>query len=119
VFVSTHREAHLRGCIGRIEAKSPLYETTAECTVSAAVSDHRFSRVMIEELESLSFEISVLSVLEKGLTPEQLEVGRHGLLIEKYGKRGLLLPQVAAQCGWDRSEFLSQTCVKAGLPPEA
>ena len=119
VFVSIHREAQLRGCIGRIEAESPLYQTTAECAVSAAVFDPRFAPVMIEELASLSFEISVLSVLEKVVSFDQLEVGRHGLLVEKDGKRGLLLPQVAVQCGWDRSEFLSQTCEKAGLPPEA
>ena len=119
VFVSIHREAQLRGCIGRIESKSPLYETTAECAVSAAVSDPRFPPVTIEELQALSFEISVLSVPEKIVSLDLLEVGRHGLMVEKDGKRGLLLPQVAVHYGWDRFEFVSQTCVKAGLPPEA
>lgn len=119
VFVSIHQEAQLRGCIGRIEAQSPLYETTAQCAVSAAVSDPRFPPVRIEELEALSFEISVLSVPEKVVSLDGIEVGRHGLLVEQDGKKGLLLPQVAVHCGWDRSEFLSQTCVKAGLRAEA
>ncbi len=118
VFVSIHRENQLRGCIGRIEAQSPLFETTAECAVSAAVSDPRFPPVKIEELEALSFEISVLSVPEKVVSLDRIDVGRHGLLVEHDGKRGLLLPQVAVNWGWDRFEFLSQTCVKAGLPPD-
>ncbi len=119
VFVSIHREAQLRGCIGRIESEGPLYEVTAECAVSAAVSDPRFPPVRIEELEGLRFEISVLSVLQKVEAPDKLEVGRHGLLVEKDGRRGLLLPQVATEYGWDRAEFLSETCVKAGLSREA
>ena len=119
VFVSIHREAELRGCIGRIESEGPLYEVTPECAVSAAVSEPRFPPVRIEELEGLRFEISVLSVLQEVEAPDTLEVGRHGLLVEKGGLRGLLLPQVAAEYGWDRAEFLSQTCVKAGLSREA
>ncbi len=71
------------------------------------------------ELDDVSFEISVLSKLEQVEAVDQIEVGRHGLLIELDGKRGLLLPQVASEYGWDHIEFLSETCMKAGLEPEA
>ena len=119
VFVSIQRGSQLRGCIGRVESESPLHETTAVCAVSAAVSDPRFPPMELGELDDVSFEISVLSKLEQVEAVDRIEVGRHGLLVEMDSRRGLLLPQVASEYGWDHIEFLSQTCMKAGLEPEA
>jgi len=89
-----------------------------ECAVAAAVRDPRFKPVTPVELADLHIEISVLSTLTD-VRPEEVEVGRHGLLISRSFHRGLLLPQVATQWHWDREQFLEQTCLKAGLPPDA
>jgi AmmeMemoRadiSam system protein A len=108
----------LRGCIGHIEASAPLSETVRECAVAAAVRDPRFEPITSLELADLRIEISVLSDLID-VRPEEVEVGRHGLLISRSFRRGLLLPQVATQWHWDREQFLEQTCLKAGLPADA
>jgi AmmeMemoRadiSam system protein A len=118
VFVSIHSGAELRGCIGRIQPEKPLVETTAECAISAAVADPRFPPLEFGELPHVSFEVSALSPLKEIDGVEQIEVGLHGLLVEKGSNRGLLLPQVATRYGWDPHEFLSQTCLKAGLGPD-
>jgi uncharacterized protein len=117
-FVTLTKRARLRGCIGLIEAAKPLYRTVEECAVSAAFNDPRFEPVRADELEALHLEISVLSALTD-VRPEDVEVGRHGLLISRGWQRGLLLPQVAVEWKWDREQFLSATCQKAGLPAEA
>ena len=117
-FTTLHREGMLRGCVGYVMAMCPLYRTVAETAVSAAFRDSRFLPVIREELPLLKVELSVLSPLVP-LQPEEIEVGRHGLLITAHGRRGLLLPQVAVEHGWDRAMFLEQTCRKAGLPPNA
>lgn len=117
-FVTLHETGHLRGCIGRIESSAPLFQTVAACAVSAAMDDPRFNPVQPEEVPLLRIEISVLSPL-LDISPEQIELGNHGLLISQGARRGLLLPQVPAQWGWDREQFLSQTCIKAGLPADA
>jgi len=119
VFVSIHMDGGLRGCIGRIESDLDLGQTTAECAVSAAFDDPRFVPMSLVELEAATFEVSVLSPLENVADVNTIEVGRHGLVIEQRGRRGLLLPQVATSYGWDRVEFLRQTAVKAGLDPDA
>jgi AmmeMemoRadiSam system protein A len=118
VFVTLHKSRRLRGCIGNIESSKPLYQTVCECARSAALRDPRFDPVRPEELPHLHVEISVLSPLED-IRPEQVEVGRHGLLVSRGFRRGLLLPQVASEFNWDRNEFLEETCLKAGLPPDA
>ena len=117
-FVTLHKAGRLRGCIGYIEAARPLYQTVRECALAAALHDPRFSPVTPDELDSLRLEISVLSPLTE-IRPEQVEVGRHGLLISRGFQRGLLLPQVAVQWKWDRERFLAETCRKAGLPQDA
>ena len=117
-FVTLTRGKHLRGCIGHIEAARPLYETVRECARAAALDDPRFDPVTPAELPSLQIEISILSPL-RDVAPQQIEVGRHGLLISRGPLRGLLLPQVAVEWNWDREQFLEETCVKAGLPPNA
>lgn len=109
----------LRGCIGYVQAIRPLAETIAHCAASAATSDPRFSPVVARELSALRIEISVLSPLQPVADSSEIQVGVHGLHISKDGRRGLLLPQVAVELGWDRETFLRQVCVKAGLPEGA
>lgn len=117
-FVTLHKADRLRGCIGYVEAVRPLCQTVRECARAAALEDLRFSPVTPDELDSLRLEISALSPLTE-IRPEQVEVGRHGLLISRGFQRGLLLPQVPVEWKWDRERFLSETCLKAGLPTDA
>ncbi|PYV33117.1 MAG: AMMECR1 domain-containing protein [Acidobacteria bacterium] len=117
-FVTLHKHGRLRGCVGFIEALTPLYQTVRDCAVAAALRDPRFEPVRPHELAELRLEISVLSPLVD-ILPEEIDVGRHGLLISEGAWRGLLLPQVALEWNWDREQFLRATCEKAGLPAEA
>jgi len=117
-FVTLRKGKRLRGCIGYVEAVKPLYTTVRECAVAAAFHDPRFHPVAPQEVPELSLEISVLSPLAE-ITPENIEVGRHGLLISRGVQRGLLLPQVAVEWHWNREQFLEETCLKAGLPSDA
>lgn len=117
-FVTLHKMGRLRGCIGYIESLKPLYQTVCECAVAAALHDPRFDPVTPEELPSLHVEVSVLSPLVE-VKPDQVEVGRHGLLISRGFQRGVLLPQVPVEWKWNREQFLEETCLKAGLPPDA
>jgi hypothetical protein len=118
-FVTLKKHGELRGCIGYIEPVLPLYDAVIRVAIYAATQDQRFPPVTREELEDLEFEISVLTTPEKVDGPARVEVGRHGLVISRGANRGLLLPQVAVENGWDRETFLNQACVKAGLPPDA
>ncbi len=117
-FTTLHIHGQLRGCIGFVEPMFPLYRTIFETARAAAFEDPRFYPLEEEELRDVDIEISVMSLL-KPIAAEDVVVGKHGLMITKSGRRGLLLPQVAPEWGWDRETFLSQTCVKAGLPPDA
>lgn len=117
-FVTLHRHHHLRGCIGYIEALKPLYVTVAECAQAAAFHDPRFPPLTAAELPEVEIEISVLSPCVE-IRPEEIEVSKHGLIISQEFYRGVLLPQVAVEQGWDRERFLEETCYKAGLPPDA
>ena len=112
----SHRE--LRGCVGYALPIAPLYRAVAETARAAAFDDSRFLPVTIEEARELEVSLSVLSRLFP-IHPEAVEVGRHGLLISEGARRGLLLPQVPIEHGWDRETFLEQTCRKAGLPLDA
>ena len=118
-FVTLEKQAKLRGCIGYTQAVQPLYRTVSECAVKAATQDHRFSPVTAEELPNLHIEISVLTPLEEVGSLDEIEVGRDGLMIVLGNRRGLLLPQVAVDNGWDLTTFLEKTCWKAGLPIDA
>jgi AmmeMemoRadiSam system protein A len=118
-FVSLHRGKDLRGCIGLLTPDEELYRTVQRCAISSAVEDSRFPPVTYEELPELTIELSILAPLQTIRDPFEVEVGRHGLLISREGRRGLLLPQVATENLWDRETFLNQTCRKAGLPPNA
>jgi AmmeMemoRadiSam system protein A len=114
-FVTLHRAGELRGCIGYIESVKPLAETVREVAQKAATEDYRFAPVTEDELGSLEIEISVLTPLSPVRDIDQIQVGKHGLVIELGGHRGLLLPQVASELNWDRETFLNQTARKAGL----
>jgi AmmeMemoRadiSam system protein A len=118
-FVTLHNRGELRGCIGHIEADQPVGVVIARCAAAACCADPRFPAVTARELPELDLELSLLGRLEPVSNPDQIEVGRHGLVIELGRRRGLLLPQVALECGWDRDAFLAHTCRKAGLPAEA
>ncbi|MFB0566455.1 MAG: AmmeMemoRadiSam system protein B [Candidatus Aminicenantaceae bacterium] len=118
-FVTLKKRGYLRGCIGIIEPLFPLYQTVIRASIYAACEDPRFPPVAPKELNDLEIEISVLSPLEKISNPKQVIVGKHGLVISKNGKKGLLLPQVPVENNWSRKEFLEQACIKSGLPREA
>jgi AmmeMemoRadiSam system protein A len=119
VFVTLHSRGVLRGCIGHIESDLPLAHGVARCAVAASSSDPRFPAVTREELPGLALEISILSALEPAASLKEIEVGRHGLVVEGNGQTGLLLPQVATEWHWDANTFVAQTCLKAGLVPDA
>ncbi len=117
-FVTLRCGGRLRGCIGQLEPVESLVRVVAHCAMAAAVEDPRFAPVSPRELSSLEIEISVLSPLET-INPKQIEVGRHGLVISQDLRRGVLLPQVAAEFHWTRERFLEETCLKGGLEPDA
>jgi AmmeMemoRadiSam system protein A len=119
VFVTLKKHDELRGCIGYIMPIEPLYKAVIEMTVSSSTKDPRFLPVSKKELKDISIEISALTPLMPVENPNQIEVGKHGLYITRGGRSGLLLPQVATENKWNRDEFLSQTCRKAGLPQNA
>lgn len=118
LFVTLHVAKKLRGCIGVIEVSTNLGETLARCAADAALHDPRFSRMRAEEMDALEIEVSLLSPME-AIRPEAVEIGIHGLLVERGRRRGLLLPQVAVEHQLSREQFLAETCAKAGLPREA
>jgi len=118
-FVSLHVHGDLRGCIGYPPADRPLGEVIARCAVSAASEDPRFPSLTLEELALAHIEISVLGPIEPVRDIGEIVVGRHGLIVSQGFSKGLLLPQVATERGWDRETFLGYTCLKAGLKRDA
>lgn len=115
-FVTLEVDGQLRGCIGYPLPVKPLAQTIQEVAVSAASQDFRFEPLRLEEMDRLRIEISVLSLPRPVRSPEEVEVGRHGIIISKGARRGLLLPQVPGEYGWDRETYLRHGCLKAGLP---
>jgi AmmeMemoRadiSam system protein A len=118
-FVTIHHRGELRGCIGHIEGDRLLVRVVADCAASACSVDPRFPPVAADELADIDVELSLLGPLEPILGPDDVEIGKHGLLVAREGRRGLLLPQVATEWKWDALTFLVQTCRKAGLPIDA
>lgn len=118
-FVTLTKKGCLRGCIGYIQAILPLYETVSKMAIEASTGDPRFPKVTPEELKDIHIEISVLGPLKEIKDVNEIEVGKHGIYIRKGYSSGLLLPQVATSYGWDKWQFLDQTCLKAGLPAGA
>jgi AmmeMemoRadiSam system protein A len=118
VFTTLYSRGNLRGCIGHVFPVVSLYRAVIETARAAAFDDTRFGPLAPEELGELEVSLSVLSPL-RAIAAEQIELGRHGLLISRDGRRGLLLPQVPIEQGWDRVTFLEQVSLKAGLPRNA
>jgi hypothetical protein len=129
VFVTLNKvegsSQRLKGCIGFPYPVKPLTEAVAEAAVSAALRDPRFDEVSIDEMDSIVVEVSVLTPPERIMVnspidyPEHVEIGVNGLIVSRGLNRGLLLPQVAVEWDWDSEEFLTQCCLKAGLPPDS
>ena len=118
LFTTLYLQGQLRGCVGYVFAVSPIYEAVVETARAAASQDTRFLPVTSEEAPQLKVSLSILSPL-RPIRPEEVQIGRHGLLVSLAGRRGLLLPQVPIEHHWDRETFHDQTCQKAGLPANA
>ncbi|MGA2480466.1 MAG: AmmeMemoRadiSam system protein A [Spirochaetia bacterium] len=118
-FVTLKIGDTLRGCIGHITAARPLIDTVREVAQSSAFEDPRFPPLQPAEWDKVSIEISVLSPFERVPDPGCVQVGLHGVLVRRGARSGLLLPQVAAEQGWDREALLTHACRKAGLPGDA
>jgi AmmeMemoRadiSam system protein A len=118
-FVTLHARGDLRGCIGHLEVDEPLGRVIPRCAIGACSRDPRFAPVSAAELPAIDIEVSLLGPMETITGASDIEVGRHGLVVESGWQRGLLLPQVALEWNWDPETFLTHTCRKAGLPADA
>lgn len=114
-FVSIFWRGELRGCLGRLTSNLPIRRIVFQLAQAVADSDPRFEKVVVSELNEIGFEISVLTREREVTSVDEIEVGRHGLIVEHGTSRGLLLPQVPIEQEWDRDTFLAHTCLKAGL----
>ncbi|HUE86359.1 MAG TPA: AmmeMemoRadiSam system protein A [Vicinamibacterales bacterium] len=119
VFVTVYDRSDLRGCLGTVNAREPLAEAVVRLAGDVACEDRRFEPIAAHEIDGIVIDLSVLTAPELVEDPATIIVGRDGLIIEHGSRKGLLLPQVAPEHGWDRVEFLAHTCVKAGLEPDA
>ncbi|MBU4252772.1 MAG: AmmeMemoRadiSam system protein B [Candidatus Omnitrophica bacterium] len=119
-FVTLKQHNDLRGCIGNLIGSQPLYLTVRDMAIEAAVGDPRFQALSLSELKDIQIEISVLSPLEKVLSAEKIELGKHGVLVRRGNQSGVFLPQVATETGWSKEEFLNNLCAqKAGIAADA
>lgn len=119
VFVTLRIGDRLRGCIGTLAPEGDLSRTVPKFALRAAFEDPRFSGLASEELVLCTIEISVLTAPRPLDDPEEIVIGRDGVILEIGGRRALLLPQVATEWGFDRTTFLGELSRKAGLPPDA
>lgn len=125
VTLTTHPGDDLRGCIGYPEPVAPLMQALIDSAISAASRDPRFPPVSAAELDHIRVEVSLLTPPEEIVTeeitdlPKRVSVGEDGLIVQRNGARGLLLPQVPVEWNWNSEEFLCQTCMKAGVGPDA
>jgi AmmeMemoRadiSam system protein A len=118
-FVTIHEHGQLRGCIGNMIGRGPLVELVQEMAIASATQDPRFHSLSKEELSEIDVEISVLSPMRRITDVNEIEVGKHGILMSRGICQGVLLPQVATEYKWDRQTFIEHTCLKAGLPTDA
>ncbi len=118
-FVTLNVDGELRGCVGYPLPVKPLDETIIEMAVAAASRDTRFEPLRPEELDRLKIDVSVLGLPEPAADPAEVVVGRHGIIVSEGFHKGLLLPQVPVEHGWDRETYLDHGCLKAGLPRDA
>src|SRR5262245_50449445 len=119
VFVTLHHRAQLRGCLGALDCRDRIVESIAHLAAAVASEDPRFRPLQLEELEGSSLDLSLLTPPQAVVDHMTVEIGRHGLIVEHGTRRGLLLPQVAPEQGWDRETFFAHSCLKAGLPAMA
>ncbi len=119
-FVTLNEHGELRGCIGNLAGTQALYLTIRDMAIGSATADLRFPPVNVAELKNIEIDISVLSPLERIYSAERIELGKHGVLVRRGASSGVFLPQVAAENGWAKEEFLSNLCAhKAGLAADA
>ncbi len=114
-FVTINKNSELRGCIGSMSETLPLYNVVGRMALAAAFNDTRFQPLTLNELPDVEIEISVLTPSVKVNSPDDIVLGRDGVILKKNGKQAVFLPQVAKETGWDKEKFLSQLCLKAGL----
>jgi AmmeMemoRadiSam system protein A len=119
VFVTIHHLGELRGCLGALDCADCVVQTLVRLAGAVAVEDRRFAPLREPELAGTAIDLSLLTPPQLVIDDGFIEVGRHGLIVEHGSRRGLLLPQVAPEHGWDRDRFLQHTCIKAGLPADA
>jgi AmmeMemoRadiSam system protein A len=119
VFVTIHHRHELRGCLGTLDPHEPVAEAVLRLASDVAHRDYRFEPVEVHELDEIAIDVSVLTQPTRIGDPSEIVVGRDGLIVEHHGRKGLLLPQVAPEHGFDRDTFLAHTCLKAGLEPDA
>ena len=119
-FVTLHKKGQLRGCIGHMVATGPLYLTVRDMAIAAATGDPRFPAMRLTELDDVDIEISVLSPMRKVDDPNEIEMGKHGVMVKRGWKSGVYLPQVADETGWSRDQFMNSLCSqKAGIPADS
>jgi len=124
VFITLNNPNGLRGCIGFPLPDKKLFNALKDASISAATEDPRFSPVRVDELDEITFEVTVLTPPEEIRVDDpldylsQIKVGRDGLIIKHSFYSGLLLPQVPIEYGWTEEEFLEYTCEKAGIPKD-
>ena len=119
-FVTLHEKGELRGCIGNMVGRGPLYQTIADMAIEAATGDPRFQTLSPKEIDNIDIEISVLSPLRKVSSFTEVKIPGQGVLVKKGFSSGVYLPQVATETGWNRDQFLTSLCAhKAGLSPDA
>lgn len=119
-FVTIHNNGTLRGCIGMIEGSEPLFETIIEMAIEASHNDPRFLPVEPDEIKDIEIEISVLTPKRRVKSIDEIELGKHGVIVKRGFASGVYLPQVAAETGWTKEQFMQSLCgSKAGLPPDA
>ncbi|MBI2570048.1 MAG: AmmeMemoRadiSam system protein A [Candidatus Schekmanbacteria bacterium] len=119
LFVTLRIDGRLRGCIGHLIPRQPLYAEVQQVALAAAMRDPRFPPMTPGEIRCATIEVSVLTPPRAVLSPNDVVVGQHGVIISRGARRAVMLPQVPLEHGWDRETFLSQTCRKAGLPADA
>ena len=119
VFVTAHHRGDLRGCLGTLDAREPIPAAVIRLAADVAHKDPRFEPIDVHEIEDILIDLSVLTPPEMVGDPSGIVVGRDGLIVEHGSRKGLLLPQVAPEHGWDRDTFLAHTCLKAGLARDA
>jgi AmmeMemoRadiSam system protein A len=118
VFVTLYRRGELRGCLGHLEGSRPVAELVQQMAVASARDDPRFPPLLADELPDIAVEVSFLSPVARA-QPEEVEPGRHGVILRHGRRQGVLLPKVAAELGWTRQQLLEGVCRKAGLPRDA